>query len=307
MRFSTGVKYSHSGIKLSYKSKVVLLGSCFSDNIGKKLSDNYFKCNYNPFGTIFHPLALSNLLKSVQTKETYTFKNGDNYNSWLASNKLAFTGIDKIENWCKNELNNLEDSLNTCTHLFITLGTAYGYRNNKTGKIVSNCHKVNPKEFTKELSGIKEMVDSIETQLNLIREKNPDINVIITVSPVIHEKDGLIENKRSKSRITEACHMICENLDYVHYFPSQEYISDELRDYRFYNEDLVHPNSIAIKYIWNKITEHLMNPETQDELKTVDKYNNFKNHKIQNQTEANLLNYNKKLKELESKLPITIN
>jgi hypothetical protein len=146
----------------------------------------------------------------------------------------------------------MHQQINASTHIIITLGTAWVYRYIATDKIVANCHKIPQKQFQKELLSINDIVASLENIIALIRSLNPKVNFIFTVSPVRHLKDGFVENNRSKSHLLSAIHQIVEPRKQMFYFPSYEIMMDELRDYRYYNQDMIHPNNVALEYIWEK-------------------------------------------------------
>jgi hypothetical protein len=182
-----------------------------------------------------------------------------------------------------NQLNQASALINTAlksnTHIIITLGTSWIYRFSESGKIVTNCHKVPQHKFKKELLSIVEINKSLSSIISLIRKVNPDINFIFTVSPIRHLKDGFIENQQSKSHLISALHQIIKKQENTFYFPSYEIMMDELRDYRFYKEDMIHPNQIAINYIWEKFYENWLSDEAIDLKKQVIKIQRGLEHK----------------------------
>ena len=253
---------------IDYNSKITLLGSCFSDNIGKKLSYHKFQSVLNPFGILFHPKAIESVIKNAISKKEYTeedlfFLNGC-WHCFEAHSKLSSSSKEQV----LVELNKASASMNTAlkssTHIIITLGTSWIYRFLESGQIVANCHKVPQHKFKKELLSVTEINKSLSSIISLIREVNPDINFIFTVSPVRHLKDGFIENQLSKSHLISALHQIIKIHENTFYFPSYEIMMDELRDYRFYKEDMIHPNQIAINYIWEKFYENWFSDEALD-------------------------------------------
>jgi hypothetical protein len=182
-----------------------------------------------------------------------------------------------------NQLNQASALINTAlksnTHIIITLGTSWIYRFSESDKIVTNCHKVPQHKFKKELLSIVEINKSLSSIISLIRKVNPDINFIFTVSPIRHLKDGFIENQQSKSHLISALHQIIKKQENTFYFPSYEIMMDELRDYRFYKEDMIHPNQIAINYIWEKFYENWLSDEAIDLKKQVIKIQRGLEHK----------------------------
>lgn len=268
---------------IDYNSKITLLGSCFSDNIGKKLSYHKFQSVLNPFGILFHPKAIESVIKNAISKKEYTeedlFFFNECWHCFEAHSKLSSSSKEQV----LVELNKASASMNTAlkssTHIIITLGTSWIYRFLESGQIVANCHKVPQHKFKKELLSVTEINKSVSSIISLIREVNPDINFIFTVSPVRHLKDGFIENQLSKSHLISALHQIIKIHENTFYFPSYEIMMDELRDYRFYKEDMIHPNQIAINYIWEKFYENWFSDEALNLKKQVLKIQRGLEHK----------------------------
>ena len=243
---------------IDYKSKILLLGSCFSENIGDKLSYYKFQTQQNPFGILFHPKAIEKLISNAINQKKYTEKDiffynerwhcFDSHSDLSTSNKQQL--IDNLNTKTATAFSILKDA----SHIIVTLGTAWVYKYLESNEIVANCHKIPQKEFSKEILSIDEIQNSLQNICSLISSVNKLARVIFTVSPVRHIKDGFIENQRSKSHLISAIHQLREQKKYVEYFPSYEIMMDELRDYRFYKEDMIHPNATAIHYIWDKFS-----------------------------------------------------
>ena len=294
---------------IDYNSKVILLGSCFSDNIGKKLRYHKFQSVLNPFGILFHPKAIESVIKNAITKKEYTeedvFFFNERWQSFTTHSKLSASSKEEALNQLNQASALINTALKSSTHIIITLGTSWVYRFLASGKIVANCHKVPQHKFKKELLPITEINKSLSSIISLIRKVNPDINFIFTVSPVRHLKDGFIENQQSKSHLISALHQIIKNQENTFYFPSYEIMMDELRDYRFYKEDMIHPNQIAINYIWEKFYENWLSDEAIDLKKQVIKIQRGLEHKPFN-TDSNeyrefLSSLQKKIKALKKK------
>jgi hypothetical protein len=268
---------------IDYNSKILLLGSCFVENIGKKLNYFKFQNTINPFGILFHPKAIETLIEKAVNRKEYTEKDVFFHNErWH-----CFDAHSKLSNVLKEELilqlNTIlaltTQQLNNATHIIITLGTAWVYKFLERNQIVANCHKVPNKKFKKEILSVDKIVTSIENIEGFIRSKNPDIQLIYTVSPVRHLKDGFVENNQSKSHLITAIHNFLNRKSEIQnrnsvYFPSYEIMMDELRDYRFYAEDMLHPNKTAVNYIWEKFQQVWVSSEaskTMDEVETVQK------------------------------------
>jgi len=294
---------------IDYNSKVILLGSCFSDNIGKKLRYHKFQSVLNPFGILFHPKAIESVIKNAITKKEYTeedvFFFNERWQSFTTHSKLSASSKEEALNQLNQASALINTALKSSTHIIITLGTSWVYRFLASGKIVANCHKVPQHKFKKELLPITEINKSLSSIISLIRKVNPNINFIFTISPVRHLRDGFIENQQSKSHLISALHQIIKNQKNIFYFPSYEIMMDELRDYRFYKEDMIHPNQIAINYIWEKFYENWLSDEAIDLKKQVIKIQRGLEHKPFN-TDSNeyrefLSSLQKKIKALKKK------
>ena len=261
-------KQAHN--QINYNSKLLLLGSCFSENIGNQLSYYKFQSQQNPFGILFHPKAIETLITNAINQKEYTegaiFFHNERWHSFEAHSVLSSPSKEELLIKLNNNIKSTFEQLKKASHVIITLGTAWVYREIATDTIVANCHKIPQKKFLKELLTIDEILESLEAIKSLIQSINKDISIIYTVSPVRHIKDGFIENQRSKAHILSAIHNVVEPRKNIYYFPSYEIIMDELRDYRFYAEDMIHPNQTAINYIWEKFCDVWF---TEDTLKTM--------------------------------------
>jgi hypothetical protein len=268
---------------IDYNSKIILLGSCFSDNIGQKLSYHKFESILNPFGILFHPKAIESVIKNALCKKKYTEKDvfflNERWQSFEAHSKLSSSSKEEIIEQLNKASVSINKAVKNSTHFIITLGTSWVYRFNESGEIVANCHKVSQNKFKKELLSVAEINKSLSLIISLIKEINPSISFIFTVSPVRHLKGGVIENQQSKSHLISALHQIIPIHKNSFYFPSYEVMMDELRDYRFYKEDMIHPNQIAINYIWEKFYENWLSDEALELKKEVIKIQRGLEHK----------------------------
>jgi lysophospholipase L1-like esterase len=256
------IKPSHS--KIAYGQKVVLIGSCFSDEMATKFK--YFGFDYlsNPFGTLFHPNALARLVLMEEASFSESIvQSKDLYFSWYTSSLVYAKSRNELIEKIRLLQSSFLDYLKNADWLFVTFGTSIGY--SKENEVVANCHKFSSSEFTKSLSSVQEMKELWQEALHKIKIINPTINVVFTVSPVRHSKDGLIENNRSKARLIELIGDLLNTNDFslsLSYFPSYEIVIDELRDYRFYKEDGVHPSKEAIDYVFEKFKDVYMDENT---------------------------------------------
>lgn len=269
--------------QIDYNSKLFLLGSCFSENIGEKFDYYKLNSNVNPFGILFHPLAIENLITRSVNKNYYTDQEIHFVNEqWCcldAHSKLNNISKQELLLELNNQLDETNNALQKASHVIITLGTAWVYRHIETDRIVANCHKNPQKIFLKELLSVDDVTQSLDAILAMVKSVNPNVNVLLTVSPVRHLKDGFVENTRSKSHLLSGIHQIVDLRKKVYYFPSYEIVMDELRDYRFYKSDMVHPNQLAVDYIWNKFSSVWFSEEGLSTLKIVGNIQNKKAHK----------------------------
>lgn len=278
MNFRTPITIPKSNHPIDYYSKVVTMGSCFSENISAKLEQYKFQHYNNPFGILFQPDAIENvLLRAVEMRlftEVDLFFENELWHCFEVHSELNNADKDDMLINLNGILTYLNGQLQTCTHLIITLGTAWTYRFSHTQKRVANCHKIPQSNFTKELLSVEEITASLNNIQTKLTEFNPEIKFIFTVSPVRHLKDGFVENQLSKSHLIAALHSSISHLPSSGYFPSYEIMMDDLRDYRFYTEDMLHPNQMAVDYIWKlfaktQISHHAL--PIMDELEAIEK------------------------------------
>jgi len=260
MQFRTKIPIPQSDFKIDYNSKIVSLGSCFAENMAEKLDYFKFANTCNPFGIIFNPVSIEKMMYRIVNQIYYTeediFFHNERWHCYEVhsdcsnSNKEEF--LENLNAVLKTSLTQLFQA----SHIIITYGTSWVYRNLESDTIVANCHKVPQAAFSKEILSVETIEKSIQNTIEFIQKINPNLNYIFTVSPVRHLKDGFVENQLSKAHLISAIYQILEsaicNLQSAIYFPSYEIMMDELRDYRFYAEDMIHPNQIAIDYIWEQ-------------------------------------------------------
>ena len=261
MHFTTKITVSKSENPINYSSKIALLGSCFAENIGDKFQYFKFQSFVNPFGIIFNTVSLEKVIRrSVENRkftENDIFFHNDLWHCFEVHSELSNPDKETFLNNLNSMVELTHRQIVTVTHCIITLGTSWVYRNIESKQIVANCHKVPQKEFTKELLPIHQIEESLESIISLMHTVNPNCKFIFTVSPVRHSKDGFVENTLSKAHLIAAIHKtISHQSSAINYFPSYEIMMDELRDYRFYAEDMLHPSQTAIDYIWIQFFEN---------------------------------------------------
>ncbi len=292
---------------IDYHSNMLLIGSCFVENIGKKFDYFKFQNTQNPLGILFHPKAIENLVSHAINEKVYSeddiFFHNEQWHCFNAHSKLSNTSKKALLNSLNNGVKLTNQHIQKSTHIVITLGTAWVYRSINTDEIVANCHKMPQKQFKKQLLSVDEIFKSIETLVDLIRSVNSKASIIFTVSPVRHIKDGFIENTQSKANLITGIHkFLNQKLSIVNhqsfYFPSYEIMMDELRDYRFYAEDMIHPNKLAVNYIWQGFQEVWVSLTAEKTMETVDVIQKGLQHKPFN---PNSEAHQKFLQNLEAK------
>ncbi|RPD95869.1 GSCFA domain-containing protein [Aureibaculum marinum] len=280
MKLKTEIPIKRQAYPITYDSNIILLGSCFSDNIGQQLDYYKFDTLANPNGIIFNPISIENVIKDVIQKKKYTKEDLTFYDGlWHSFNHHSkfSSSTPELEEKNKNAAN-FYKVLKKATHIFITLGTAWVYRYLKTNLVVANCHKIPQKEFKKELLTIDEIKNSLASVLELVSSVNSNVSITFTVSPVRHLKDGFVENQLSKAHLLAAIHSTI-NSHSSNYFPAYEIMMDDLRDYRFYNDDMLHPNKMAIKYIWEKFTRAFIDENTIKIMSEINKLQKDMTHR----------------------------
>ena len=263
---------------MGYRDSFFLIGSCFSENMGAKLNTHLFKVFENPHGVLFNPISvaqsLSDCINHKQYAEADLFQLNEVWNSWNHHSRYSgITPKDAVEK-INNSITKAHAFLKTADHIVITLGSAWVYQLNSqspftAGQVVANNHKAPAAWFDKALMKPDALVLLLNKMVKDLLQFNAHLQIIFTISPVRHLREGLVENNRSKAVLIQAVHEIVETSKQTAYFPSYEYVIDDLRDYRFYAEDLVHPNYAASNYVWEKWVETYMNEETQNIMKQV--------------------------------------
>ena len=263
---------------IDYDSKLLLLGSCFVENIGNKLEYYKFQNILNPFGILFQPLAIETLVTRGINKAYYSedelFLQNDLWHCFEAHSSLSALSKEALLSNLNKAIDSVNEEIHNATHVVITLGTSWAYRFIETDALVANCHKVPQKRFHKELLTADQIETSLSAIIALIKSMNPKVSILLTVSPVRHLKDGFVQNTQSKAHLITAVQNVVEPRKKVYYFESYEVMMDELRDYRFYAEDMMHPNELAINYIWERFKAVWLSDESiaiMDRVETIQK------------------------------------
>ncbi|MCH2234836.1 MAG: GSCFA domain-containing protein [Crocinitomicaceae bacterium] len=286
--------------EITYKSKLLFLGSCFSDNLGKNFLNHGFDAVVNPFGVLFNPISIANVLNVVDFHwdENRVVERDSKFVHLDAHSKVNSKSKSDLLKELSTNSKTLAEDLNGATHLFITLGTAWVYE--KERGVVANCHKQDSKQFSRRLLRIDEMERALKAAITNLLETNQALKIYFTVSPIRHTKDGLVDNNRSKARLIEVVHALAQENNSINYLPAYELMMDELRDYRFYAEDLIHPSKAAVNYILEYFRSHFFSSKTAEIYVKHEKLLKLKEHKQIN-TENSDLSYKMKAMEEEIK------
>ncbi|MEN8928159.1 MAG: GSCFA domain-containing protein [Flavobacteriales bacterium] len=306
MNLKTEIKLPSYPFTLTHENKIISIGSCFSENMGQKLEENKFDICINPFGILFNPISVCTAINQCIENKKYSESDLDsnneiqfsfNHHSSFSSSTKEET-LEKITEGIEKGNNYLTKSKT----IIITLGSAWVYRLIETKEVVANCYKIPQNLFKKELVSVPEIVEALSESIFRIREINPDVNIVTTISPVRHWKDGVVENQQSKSTLHLALKEINQQNANCHYFPSYEIMMDELRDYRFYAKDMLHPSELAIDYIWEKFCDSFFTKETKELNKRISQIEREKKHRPFNPESTEYNSFTEKLIEKENQL-----
>jgi hypothetical protein len=269
--------------KIDYPHHLFLIGSCFTEHIGNRLAELKFPVLQNPNGILFDPLSVSNSLRSYIDCKQYTsadlFQLNELWQSW--HHHSMFSGLDQEQ--VLTQINEKQKAahrfLGTTDWLIITLGSSFSYQLKDAALPVANCHRAPAQWFKKNLLETGEITAALGSSIEALLAFNPELRIIMTVSPVRHIRDGVIENNRSKARLIEAVHQLVNKYNHVFYFPAYELVIDVLRDYRFYDVDLVHPNYAATEFVFEKFTQHYISQQSFEMMEDIRKFITAFRHK----------------------------
>lgn len=310
--FRTELSPKPSNHKIQTGNRIISIGSCFADNIGQQLADHKFRVVRNPFGIIFNPLSIFELLEGALNgnplpESSYLSRNGVYFN-YKVHSELNGNSEKQLTSRITNQRNKLKKALSKSDTIIITLGTAWVYEEKKSHMLVANCHKTPTKQFDKRLLSTEDITSGFMVLKEQLQAQNPALNFILTVSPIRHIKDSFELNMVSKSILRMACHQICTHAPDVDYFPAYELMMDDLRDYRFYEKDMLHPNVVAKEYIWKKFMEVYFDESTSKFIAQWEEISAAMHHKaFQPKSEAHqkfLRNTLAKLEKLKSKVNV---
>jgi hypothetical protein len=258
--------------KIEIRDGIFLIGSCFTEHMSTRLNNHKFRTCENPHGILFNPVSICQSLLDCINRKAYTaddlFDDQGIWSSWDFHSRFSHIKPDQALESMNASVAGAHEALKSSRWIIVTLGSAFVYQLT-SGRVVANCHKAPSSMFTKRLLGPEEIMSGLDNIIHQLRVFNPGIQVLLTVSPVRHLREGLVENNRSKAILIHCVHQLVSKFDDIHYFPAYELVIDDLRDYRFYAEDMVHPNYQATRYVWDKFTEACISHASRQIIKEV--------------------------------------
>lgn len=302
MKFRTEVNIQESEKKIGIEDEIFSIGSCFASEMSELFKQGQLQTVNNPFGTLFNPFSINNCIKRLHDSEFYHEEELITFNDEFISldhhssfdTRFIHQTLEKINSKIVVGNQFLQDS----NWVIITYGTSFIYEFEPKKKLVANCHKIPQKFFEKRLLTHQELTDSIyNTILNLKDICKDDLQILFTVSPVRHTKDGMIENQLSKSKLITAIHEVISEIENCHYLPVYEILMDDLRDYRFYKDDMIHPNSQAVNYVFEKFGNAYFSDETKDFIKENFKINKALEHRSDDEKDPKYIEFREKLNQ----------
>ncbi len=292
-------------LKLDLDDQIMLIGSCFTDHMYSHLTASKFHALQNPNGVLFNPVsiaqALTRYMENRHVEGGELFERNGLWNHWEFHSKMSCTDLDEAVLSMNRQITAAHNFLKNAQWLIITLGSAFVYEL-EGKKIVANCHKLPAASFTKRMLGVDELVSLFNRVITLLKSFNPSINIMFTVSPVRHLRDGFVENNRSKAVLIHGVDRIVQSGEGLHYFPAYELIVDDLRDYRFYAEDMVHPNYLATRYVWEKFCVACINGKTREVMKELEQLKHAVQHKALHPDSAEHRKFLEKFKKISQSL-----
>lgn len=283
MKFRTVIQSPDLHPKVQYGDQIVLLGSCFAAEMATRLNDRKMLVYNNPVGILYNPMSILQVFEMLDDHgeiiEQSLIQQGGIWHSFLHHGQFSHHDILVVKERIKKAHKAILNGLSNAKWLVLTFGTAFTYRHLEKDMIVGNCHKIPSKLFIRERQPVKQCVMAIEKTIQIARSINPNLAVLCTVSPIRHQRDGMIENQRSKATLLLAVDDLCRHLENVHYFPAYEIMMDDLRDYRFYAKDLIHPNEVGIDYIWQLFSDAIIDDESREWMTRIEKLNLARQHR----------------------------
>ncbi len=289
--------------QLNIRHGVMLVGSCFTDHLGNKLQQHRFSTLQNPNGILFNPVSLAKSVTSYIEKKHYNrndlFFQQEWWTSWDHHSQFSHANPEMLLEMINRSQDEAHLFLQKAKWIVLTVGSAWVYQLAE-GTVVANCHKVPTDKFQKRLLPVEEVLAVLDNMIHRLFIFNPGLRILFTISPVRHLRDGFVENNRSKAALIQAVHHLVEKFEGLFYFPAYELIIDDLRDYRFYAEDMVHPNYLATNYVWEKFSESCIDEESRKFIKEIAPINAALAHKpFQPDSNAHKLFRQKQVEKLQ--------
>lgn len=283
MQFHLNVPVTPLPATIHYQEELLLMGSCFAEEIGEKLQEHRFNTLINPHGILYNPLSITKALTSYMDGQVYTrddlFQHNDSWNSWDHHSRFSGLTPEAALDHIQPMQTAAVRAIDHADWLIITLGSAYAYMLKENNRLVGNCHKVPGGNFYKRLLTVDEIVTALDNMMHRLFFRNRKINILFTVSPVRYIRDGVVENNLSKAVLLQAVHHLVNKFNRLFYFPAYELVIDDLRDYRFYKEDMVHPNEQAIQYVWERVVKGCISEGSQELLHRIAELNRAAHHR----------------------------
>jgi hypothetical protein len=306
LKFKTTFDLNPFPFQIGYDDELLFLGSCFAENISAFFETSKFQVVKNPYGILYNPVAINNAVKASIYEKSEVFYNSFEFNGvWsnfeAHSSLSASTEAEHLLK-LKTAKEDLFTSLENSKVIFLSLGTAWAYKHAETGQYVANCHKIPQRHFHKKLLDMEMVISVLQDMIDNITSVNTNAKIVFTLSPVRHLKDGFVENQMSKSILHLSIQQVVKSNVQAFYFPSYELLLDDLRDYRFYASDLVHPNQMALDYIWEKIKMVFFEHSTLKAMAEVEKINKRLAHRFFKPDHPDAQLFEQKTQELISNL-----
>ncbi|MCR5456038.1 MAG: GSCFA domain-containing protein [Bacteroidales bacterium] len=285
MELLTTVEIPKSNISIDYNSKLVFVGSCFAENVSRFFMDAKFNCLVNPTGIMYNPLSIRQMVANVVKHKTYDyhdfFFDGNNYSSYDFHSAYSRSTLQEAVSLANERIEAARSYCYNADIVFVTLGTAFVYfLADSSGSPVNNCHKQKSETFVRRLISVEEVADALSDVVAKLLAINSKLQFVFTVSPIRHWKDGAHANRLSKSTLHLGIEQVLRQFDCCEYFPSCEILEDELRDYRFYAEDMIHPSPLAEKIIWRRLRDTYINKVCDAQISRVEKFMQAANHRF---------------------------
>lgn len=267
---------------IHHHHRLLCMGSCFAEHIGARLLQFKFPVLLNPFGILYNPYSIAKSLQLLLAGHSFTeadvFEYRGRWNSFLHHGRFSAFSKEALLMTLNESAEELRKTLRALDRLLLTFGTAHVFVYKPSGEVVANCHKLPGSSFDRRRLSLSEMLEPFEKLLDQLKSENPSLEVVLTVSPVRHIRDGLVENQRSKASLLLTCEALATRYDFVHYFPAYELVLDDLRDYRFYKQDMIHPSEQAIEYVWEYFAESFFSATTAQILGQIQKVHKALQH-----------------------------